>query len=170
MVEIPLTRGLVALVDDEDAGLAKFTWCAQPHGRTVYAIRTLHRPRKRTIRLHRVVLGTSDGVEVDHVNGDGLDCRRSNLRVVSHTENAANLRLSRVNSSGFKGVWMHRATGQWRAMIRSRGQRISLGLFGSAALAAEAYDNAARRVFGPFAAVNFPRAGERGCRTPGVAR
>ena len=100
--------------------------------------------------MHRVILGlpTGDPRHVDHANGDGLDNRRVNLRLASMTENARNQRV-RLHSSQYKGVSAFRRTHRWTAAIH-------LGYFLTERAAAEAYDDAARRLFGEFARCNFP--------------
>jgi hypothetical protein len=98
---------------------------------------------------------------VDHANGDGLDNRRANLRPASQLLNARNLRKRQGTSSRFKGV-CRLPDGRWQANIRINGHSRHLGWFVDEEAAAGAYDNAARELFGEFAAVNFPQLGERG--------
>lgn len=164
-VEIPLTMGYVASVDAADAELVlRFKWSASHGTRTVYAVRGIRRPdgRKTTQSMHRFLTGFA---VTDHVNGDGLDNRRTNLRDASSGENNRNQQLRSNNTSGFKGVsWCKRAQ-KWRASIQGNGKNRHLGLYESPDLAALAYDDAARTYFGPFAALNFPRAGERAAIT-----
>lgn len=154
-IEIPLTRGLVALIDDTDESLvASFKWYARDNKLTRYAARSIRRPEGvSTLYMHRLLTGW---VAVDHRNGDGLDNRRENLRQASALENAVN-RSQRTHSSRFKGVTWNEARRQWRAQI----QRTYLGSFASEEAAALVYDDAARQLFGEFAAFNFPRPGER---------
>lgn len=162
MITIPLTKGHVAVVDDEDVHLAQFRWYAQPVRRTIYARRDDWawrdgRPvRLRAHFLHRDVLAAVKGSEVDHINGDGLDCRRSNLRLASRAQNARNRRTSTTNKSGFKGVSWQAKRGKWQAMICVNNRNRFLGRFSDPVAAAEAYDAAARKHFGEFAALNFP--------------
>lgn len=95
---------------------------------------------------------------VDHINGDGLDNRRSNLREANAAQNAANAGLRSDSVSGFKGVYPNTAGGlPWKAEIRANGKRRYLGIFGDPATAARAYDAAAREAFGEFARLNFPQ-------------
>lgn len=169
-VRIELTQGQVAMVDQRDAHLAERKWFAMRHGRTFYAVRSITSTvngKRRTIRewLHREVLGLPPRARVDHVNGNGLDCRRSNLREASAIQNARNARARKSNPSGFKGVYWAGWAGKWRARIGHDGRQRSLGLFTSVEEAAKAYDAAARAHFGAFACVNFPVGAERPART-----
>jgi hypothetical protein len=166
MVEIALANGLVALIDDEDAHLAALRgWYAHGSQRGAwYARREEMRDGKRLrILLHRAVLGLTDpAIKADHKNGDGLDCRRHNLRVATTAQNAANTARRSSSASGFKGVhWITRKR-RWIARIRVGRSRRQLGSFATAEEAAHAYDSAARETFGEFACLNFPRENERG--------
>lgn len=158
-VEIPLTRGYVALVDDEDAArvLAAGAWYAEvgPRSRTVYAATKTSRRPRRTIHMHQVVTGWP---YVDHVNGDGLDNRRANLRPATQTQNNGNAPRYRNNTSGYKGVYFVARRGNWAAQIAVSGRRFHLGTFADPVQAAKAYDDAAVRYFGEFARLNFPEA------------
>lgn len=152
--EIPLSRGLVALVDDADfervAALGK--WYANPSYRTFYARKNYWESgRCKSVRMHTFITGWE---YVDHVNGNGLDNRRANLRPADDSTNSFNRQLRRNNKSGFKGVSGKGC--RWQAEIQCRGKRIYLGLFDTATDAACAYDTAAREHFGEFARLNFP--------------
>lgn len=157
-VEIPLSRGLVALVDEIDweRSVGVGVWHALESGLTHYARRIEYRAgtANRSVLLHNFITGWS---MVDHRNGDGLDNRRSNLRPATHSQNMANKRRYRNNTSGFKGVTRNTGTGRpWRASLKHDGRRFHLGYFDSAAEAARAYDAAAIETFGEFARPNFP--------------
>jgi hypothetical protein len=165
--EIPLTNGGVALVDDEDYALvmsAAPTWWAHidtKTGRRFYARRSrapLGQP-PRPIFMHQIITGYS---LTDHINGDGFDNRRANLREASHQQNCWNVTLRGLNTSGYKGVDFHKGTGKWRARIRTAEGRLALGYYYSPITAAQVYDAAARDLHGEFARLNFPRVGERG--------
>ena len=159
MKEIPLTKGYVALVDDEDhADLSRYNWRAVVRRNTVYALRTSFQrfgPR-RSIKMHRQILGLSPGQkpDVDHIDGDGLNNTRKNLRPASLSQNGANQRPQRGKSSRFKGV--RRKGGRWVAEIRIDKARRALGYFVSEEEAARAYDSAARAAFGVYARLNLP--------------
>jgi len=155
--EIRLSRGLVALVDDADFdAVNRFRWHAQPHRATFYAVRNLPRSegRRSTERLHRFLAG--HWAIVDHINGNGLDNRRANLRPATNAENCANRPGIQGTSSVFKGVsWMKRNR-KWAARIGHSGRQRHLGLFADEEEAARAYDAAARDLFHDFAWLNFP--------------
>jgi hypothetical protein len=157
MKEIELTQGKVALVDDEDYEyLSQWNWYASKAKYTFYARRNLTSEdgKRSTKRMQRDilehVLGGLGGHVVDHINGDGLDNQRSNLRVASHRENMFNSR--RRLSSIYKGITYTR--GYWCAQIHVGGKRIHCGYYSTPEEAASAYDDAAKKYFGEFARVN----------------
>lgn len=149
--EIKLTKGQVAIVDDEDYELvSQCRWYAawSVGGYTWYAKNSHEGP------MHRFILKPPDGLLVDHKDRNGLNNRRSNLRVATTSQNAANSRLPRTNTSGYRGV--HFKYGRWQVQIRVLGRFISgLGSYDNPQDAARAYDRAARLHFGEFARCNF---------------
>ena len=154
--EIPLTRGLVTIVDDEDfAELNRWSWSASYQG---YAIRSSARvgEKQKALRMHRVLLCAPPELYVDHINGRPWDNRRANLRICTHAENLHNAKRPRHNRSGFKGASWDSSRGSWRAYICLQGRTRTLGRFADAASAAQAYDRAAREFFGEFARPNSP--------------
>jgi hypothetical protein len=163
VTRIPLTRGLEALVDDEDAAavLAAGPWSAfRARHRTFYARRTVYlgrvdgKQRGTSLYLHRLLV---DAPRVDHVNGNGLDCRRANLRSATHADNMRNRRtVGANNTSGYKGVTWDRRCSRWRASITVNRRHLSLGGLADPVAAARAYDAAAVEHFGGFARTNFP--------------
>lgn len=162
MKEIPLSQGKVALVDDEDYDrLAAHNWYASKDGRTYYARRRDGRNGPTRV-MHRVILDAEAQIEVDHINGNGLDNRRSNLRPCTRKENGRSRRATRKpgQHSAHKGVIYNVRAKKWRAYIYPDGRNTHLGYFKDEIDAALAYDAAAVRYFGAFARVNFPREGE----------
>lgn len=156
--EIPLTRGYVALVDDEDyehlTGQGK--WCVSVKKHTQYALRGVKKPDGSwtTIRMHNVITGWD---RVDHVNRNGLDNRRANLRPTTHALNAANTATSPRNTTGYRGVIWHKAAHKWMAQLGGTASHVYLGLYDTAEEAAIAYDLAAAETWGDHARLNFPK-------------
>lgn len=148
MKEIPLTQGKLAVVDDSDhERLSRFKWCAMRARGTWYAVRGtmtgLASPRKRLLCMHRAIMCTPDGYETDHIDGDGLNNQRSNLRVVSRGQNAHNHTHKAANkTSRFRGVCWDRRARLWHAQIRHAGVKTCLGYFRDETDAARAYDAA----------------------------
>lgn len=145
MKVIPLTQGKEALVDDEDYDrLAAYKWHFNKKNKrgNGYAQRSKHVKlgvnsySTKTIYLHGEILRTDE--EVDHINGNTLDCRKSNLRPANRTQQMQNTRSRSGSSSGYVGVHIHKLTGKWRAQIRIGGKTKSLGLFQSEELAYQA--------------------------------
>lgn len=158
MIRVPLTQGFVALIDDEDEDLvSQYRWSIRRNRRQIYAQANVMRDgRRTTMQMHRLIMGFPPH-QVDHLNRDGLDNRRANLRIVNNSLNAQN-RLG-YGRSRFKGVVYRRRTGKWQARINNNGRRISLGHFLTEVEAGLAYDEAARRIYGPEARLNLPPEG-----------
>lgn len=156
--------GRFALVDPEDAErVLSYRWCpamvAQNGDRQyLYAVSSKARPSRY---MHRFILGITDPkVKVDHINHNGLDNRRCNLRVGSHQQNLFNRRPNAHATSQYKGVHWVKSRERWRARIRFNGRDICIGDFEDEQEAAEAYDDAALMLFGSRAYLNFPAEGE----------
>lgn len=155
MKEIKLTRGMVALVDDADFEyLSQFKWQAYPGGATWYAQRTTLGPIGRCVQMHRDVMVAPKGIPVDHIDGDGLNNQRSNLRFCTQAENMRNRRKQPGTSSVYKGVTWDRDKHLWVAQIQTRGKTYKLGRFSCEEDAARTYNEAASRLFGEFARLN----------------
>ncbi len=150
------TPGYVALIDLTDLEVvSRFKWHADKTKWGPYARAYVPGSDNKKVSLHRLILDAPKGVQVDHINGDGLDCRRSNLRLATQQQNNGNrAKTTNPTSSRFKGVDRHH--GAWRARIRSNGRQWTLGHFDREGDAARAYDAAAEEFFGEFARFNFP--------------
>ena len=157
MKKIDLNRGYQALVDDEDYELlSQWNWTAHiaRQGRVVYAVRYLRKPHRHSIGMHRFIMNAPKGMEVDHINGNSLDNRRSNLRICSRIQNSWNMKLSKSNTSGFRGVYKYRNGKSWIANIGVKGRSIYLGIYKTPVEAAIAYNKKAKEVFGCYARLN----------------
>jgi hypothetical protein len=148
-IEIELTQGKKAIIDDQDyEAVSKHKWCVN----TGYAST---RTGDKQVLLHRFILSAPSNMDVDHINMDRLDCRRSNLRVCTRSENMANRPPYKNNKTGFKGVRWMADRNKYRAEIRHQKKQQHLGNFDDPVDAAKAYDKAARELFGDFARTNF---------------
>lgn len=151
---VQLTKGYVAVIDAADVPLAgTCAWQALIARRPDGSIRTIYAHQKRagkTTWLHRIVLAAPEGFDVDHIDGNGLDCRRRNLRPATKSQNSQNQRTRTNNTSGVKGVHWHARTGKWVARIAKDHKRQSLGYFDAIEDAATAYACASATVHGEF--------------------
>ncbi len=163
--EIPLTRGKVALVDAEDyENVVRLKWQAQLSKGTWYAARGAT-SRRSHLSMHRLIMNAPPAMQVDHINGNGLDNRRCNLRLATVGQNDCNRPRTKRNTSGYKGVSLKKPflTGRlrWFARISHNGKDIGLGYHDTAEEAARVYDAKAVELFGDFAYLNFPEEGRQ---------
>lgn len=150
---IPLTRGKFAIVDaDNYHELAKFKWFTESAHNTFYAAR---KQNGKSIKMHRQITNAPDHLVVDHIDHNGLNNRKSNLRLCTFAENAKNINSFAPNTSAYKGVHWHKNLKKWAAQITSDKRSHHLGYFESQLTAAKAYDNAAKKLHGEFATTNF---------------
>lgn len=155
MRTIPVLRSpRPALVSDEDyERLACRRWQLHPQG---YAFTNGGgRRERRTIYMHREILGAPAGLEVDHADGDPLNNQRENLRLCTRSQNEAN-KPAYGGTSRYKGVCWDAGKRKWKAQVQIAGKRTHIGRYATEMEAARAYDAAARNEFGPFARANFP--------------
>lgn len=160
-VIIPLNKGLFATIDDIDSDLTEFKWVSSTVGKSKipYAMRLIGKRSgvRHGIIMHRVILGRMIGKtltsseHVDHINGDGLDNRRGNLRIATPAQNMMNAKRRTDNTSGYKGVSLQKNTGKWSAQVWVNGKKRRLGYFNTPELAYEAYCKAAKEYYGEFA-------------------
>lgn len=157
MKEIKLKRGKVAFVDDEDFEfINQWEWGYMKSGNTFYAIRNERtgKNKYKLISMHRVIMGTPKGMEVDHVNHDGLFNIKINLKNCTHKENMRNISVYKNNSSGAKGVYWHARQRKWRAQININGKRSTVDAYANKIDATIAYNEAAKKHYGEFASLN----------------
>ena len=163
MREIKLSKGYIAVVDEDDyEWLIKHKWCSSSGHKTVYAVRgeaTGVKYKRKIVMMHRQILGTAPfaGAQVDHINGNGLDNRRTNLRWVTHKQNRRNEPKRRIKcTSSYKGVALVSGckNPKWRAQIKVDGVQKFLGHFNEEIEAARAYNAAAMEYYGEFANLN----------------
>lgn len=152
-MNIDLTRGYLAVVDDADydrvVGAGPWhVWDSAPTSR--YAVHSIDSTKQ--LHMHTFITGWD---YVDHINGDGLDNRRQNLRQASHGQNMFNKRRYSNNTSGFQGVYPKR--NRWAATVNVNKRQVHVGYFGSPEEAARARDAAALEAYGEFVRLNFPK-------------
>lgn len=142
MREIPLGRsGMVAIVDDEDYNLvSQWKWYAAKEDNTAYAIRRVRVGKGRdTVWMHRLINNTPDGLVTDHINGNGLDNRKCNLRQATHQQNMVNNKRWKGNSSGHRGISWHKGNKKWYAQITVNYKNLYIGSFKKLEDAVNAY-------------------------------
>ena len=157
MKEIMLSHNLSALVDDEDyEGLSKFKWhLGTKRCGNQYAIRRIYvNGKKSTTTMHQDILKTPKGMCTDHINGNGLDIRKCNIRICSPRENCMN-RKPQGGTSKYKGVSLHSKGGKWKCRIKTKGKIYNLGHYDSEKEAARKYNEVASMMFGQFARLNM---------------
>lgn len=152
--QIDLTKGFCALVDDADYEEAiKHPWRAvkSPTHERWYAVAQVG---GKTTYLHRFIMKPAKTLDVDHRDGDGLNCQRYNLRPCTRSQNMANRTHAPHNATGYFGVTKHRK--RWSAMVKVEGRTIWGGDHDTPEAAARARDVLAKKHFGEFARLNFP--------------
>jgi hypothetical protein len=158
MKQIPLSgkkgEGLFLLVDDGDyEKFGHYRWHLSTNGYPTTSTYNSETKKDKLLKLHRLIMGYPKGLTVDHINGDKLDNRRSNLRICTQAENSRNRKKPEGNNK-YKGVRLQETSKRFRAVIRVNGKYISLGGYATEEEAAMAYNEAAYIYFGKFAKLN----------------
>ena len=163
IIESPKYGRHIVQLDEEDWDkVSQYKWYLMRGHSTYYAKRNLPRradgSRPAPISLHRDLAGCPKGMMVDHINGNGLDNRKENIRICTMSQNMMNRSKTVQNSTGFKGVYK---TGDsklnpYSAKIQKDGKVYCLGHYSAAEEAARSYDRKAIELFGEFAVLNFP--------------
>lgn len=156
MKEIRLTKGYTAIIDLEDYERIKdIPWQACLSHNNVYAANS-----GKGLYLHRMIMNAPKGKQVDHINGNSLDNRKSNLRICEPKQNTWNRRCDglingKPRTSKYKGVSWYKLTQKWVALLRHEGRLYSLGYFKNEIDAAKAYDAKVKELRPEYANLNF---------------
>ena len=149
---VPLTHGYEAIIDAADVPLVEVkNWYASVRLNTSYARSNVTNGTERShVFIHNFLMGNSKGLFVDHIDGDGLNNRRCNMRFATHAQNMRNARIRCDSTTGFKGTNFHKQSGKWMARIRVNDKSNYLGLFTSPEEAHAAYCAASEKYHGEF--------------------
>lgn len=154
--KIPLTKKKYAIVDiDQYYELIQFKWVAHPSRHTFYASRKIHEHdgKKKYLMMHNKIMGLCPKDCWDHINGNGLDNRRANLRAASYSQNLANS-PKRSKKNRYKGVRFMKSVNKWVVKLGFQGTEKYGGVFESEKEAALAYNKLAKKYYGEFAVLN----------------
>jgi hypothetical protein len=147
---VPLSKGLLSLIDKEDFDKIKnYGWYARFDrvGKTYYAVTRTH---GTNIIMHRLILNAPNSLVIDHTDHNGLNNRKSNIRICTQSQNCMNKKVQSNNTSGYRGVSFHKKKNKYQATIMDNRKQIYLGAFNTAIEASEAYQAAAKKLFGEF--------------------
>ncbi len=153
MIEIPLSNGFNAQIDEEDfVKINMYKWYASLFGNVWYAYSTYtpSKGKSKTIQLHRLIMNFPK-YAIDHIDGNGLNNQKKNLRPANKQQNGRNAGLNKNNKSGVKGVAWSKACNKWRAYITIDNKQKYLGVYDSIEEAAKIRKKAAEEIFGIFA-------------------
>lgn len=154
MKEITLTKGKTAIVDDEDFDLlSTWSWTARPSLNTSYGYRKVYVNKKyQTVHMHRFILGTEK--MVDHIDHNGLNNQKTNLRICTHSQNMCNARKRKNSSSRYKGVYWNAEKKKWHVRASFDGKKYNVGYYHNEIEAALAYNCTASFAQREFAYLN----------------
>ena len=153
--EVFFNDGSSFLIDAEDLDrISVMSWSKGKRGYPISHLSRKSKTGKRAVCLHRVLIQCPPNYDIDHISGDKMDNRKSNLRVCTHQQNMFNQKMRCTNSSGYYGVSFHKGARKWCAYIHIGGKKLHLGLFEDKQGAAEARDRAAELYFGEYARLN----------------
>lgn len=153
---VELSRGFYSFVDDEDfEKISKISWYYAPKHTNSYALGRIRKNNKWIgTSMHRHILRVAKGSFVDHINGNGLDNRKCNLRICTLSNNQWNRRKLKGKYSKYKGVTFDKTVGTWQATLMVNYKRVFSRRFKTQEAAAEAYNKKALEMFGEYACLN----------------
>lgn len=155
MATIQLTQGKYAIVDDEDFEmLNKWKWHYNKNRGQGRAQRSTSRKSlegKTSVFMHRVIMNCPKDLQIDHINGNGLDNRKSNLRICTNIENSRNKNITKNNTSGIRGVSWNKSYQKWHTYIRVNYRHVFLGYYFDKEQALKVRKEAEEKYFGEFA-------------------
>lgn len=157
MKEIPLDKGHILFIDNEDyEEVSKLIWKVAKRLHTFYAISDIRKKghARKVILLHRLIMKAPKGTLIDHINGNGLDNRKSNLRYANKSKNAMNMSKHTPHSSPYKGVSYDKDRKKFRCNIGINGKQYFVGRFDNELEAAKAYNKKALTIYGEYARLN----------------
>ena len=152
--KIKLTQSKETFIDSEDYEKIKsYNWYYHSSGYA--ACKQKINNIWKTILLHRVIMNCPNNKQIDHINGNGLDNRKENLRICTHAENGRNTKKRKGTTSKYKGIYWYKALSKWSVRIRFNYKWIFIGYFNDEKEAAKAYNEKAKELFGKFAKLNI---------------
>ncbi len=151
--QIKLTKGKITKVDLNDFKYLNTIKWHYNHGYVSRTIRLKNNKFKKQL-MHRVIMKAPKSLQVDHINGNTLDNRRINLRLCTKSQNMRNQRISKNNTSGYKGVSWNKRAKKWVSYIRFNSKQYFLGNFKNIKKAARAYNVASKKYHKEFSNLN----------------
>ncbi len=154
---VPLTRGFAAQIDTDDLDkVVGYNWFAVVQKHCIYAVRRVAgvKGKGSKVSMHRTIIQAREHEQVDHIDLNGLNNCKANLRIATPMQNTWNRRRNSANTSGLKGVCWNKASDKWQSQIKVNGKSKYLGLFDTPELAHAAYCEAASRFHGDFARIS----------------